>query len=204
MTSIAISVLARVILAATLLVPSLASALMLTVSFTGTGFPAGALDDPVSGSYTAEFDISGFTGSGFEGVIGTILAVDLTINGISYTPSTIDANYVAQDGVLVDTRLGTDIQSPLGACNVTRGSDDVCVWVEPDGSGFINYTVENSLDRFVTSSVSGEISEVPEPSVVLLLGTVLGLMGLPALASIRLRPSSGGESPPTGQVQDTR
>ena len=159
------------LLVALVVVSTAAAAVPVTMTFTASGFaPAGAPQDPVSGSVTWE-------AAGFPGTITALTGINLTIDGHAYT--------LGEIGFVDPFSINFKLIGGVGGAvtGLAAGTDDFQLFMSHAGAdvGFA-YTSSNiSAIIFSASSVVTEVivgTSVPAPMTLVLFG--LGLAGLAA------------------------
>jgi hypothetical protein len=147
-----------------------ARALPFTVSFTASGFGAGAPADPVSGSFVYE-------AASITGPILTLDAINLTIAGFTYSLANVSFNASAP----TDETIGGTVN---GVSVVGSGTNDFFLqfngvtatpidfgYATPNDSQGTSFT--DTVSRFAISPIA-----TPEPATLALLGTGLAALGL--------------------------
>ena len=154
------------LLVALLVVSTAAAAVPVTMTFTASGFNAGAPQDPVSGSVTWE-------AAGFPGTITALTGINLTIAGHAYTLG--EVGFIDPFG----TRklIGGLVN---GVTGTLLGTNDFIMGIFHNGAPaqFVYSTASSGgVAQFLSVDVSVGTS-VPAPMTLLLFG--LGLAGLAA------------------------
>ena len=143
-----------------------AQAISIQVDFTASGFPAGAPDDPVSGSFV--YDAASTTST-----INSVVSVNLTINGHSYTLAEVGSDFNSSNNVIGGLINGATAVSS-GTPNDFRLIWDFATMASPR----FTYTSSANANYAATSFSQFSISEVtamPEPGTLwmLLLGFIV-------------------------------
>ena len=148
-----------------------AFAMQVTLSFTASGFDAGAPTDPVTGSFT--YDAPSITS------IPTLLtAVNLTIDGHAYTLPEVGFDTNVIGGVVT------------GVSAVTPSTTDFFLFWNPSTSTpnqFVYATPETDINFSSTNFTQFSVTPTPEPSTWLMM--LLGFASL-SYAGFKRRPTA--------------
>jgi len=174
-----IAVVAVAAAAAVFLPAASAGAVAFKFEFSASGFPAGAPEDPLSGTIFYEAPAS-------TGLITSVTSMSLTIAGFSYDVSDVTSMPVGS------------LNAVFGNANdgaVLAGTNDVGVGWSPTTGELTNltYATAGTASTFQFTTVdSSSVEIVPEPGTLPL--AALGLAWIAAGRARRSRPPSRGNS----------
>lgn len=167
--------------AAGAVVPAHATPITGSLSFTATGFGAGAPHDPVVGTVTFSFDNAAPFFNAADGAIVNGVVVDVNVFGLSLPGAWVPVltyinNAMVQDVLAIGHSLNGTVVNP--------GTDDWRVAFNNISTNptFREFAYSTSSSQSVFVTTTGTASAVPEPATLTLLG-----VGLAAIRVARRR-----------------